>query len=189
MSRLCQAALVAGSLIASWLAMQAVHELGHVGAAWATGGTVTAVVLHPLAISRTDVSPNPAPLAVAWAGPLVGCAVPLGLAAASRMARRAVRRYAEFFAGFCLIANGAYLALGTFDAVGDAGDILRHGSPPWLLIAFGASALAGGIWLWHAASDEFGYGPTPRPIAAREACWALAVAAALTTAAALFGRR
>jgi hypothetical protein len=64
----------------SWLAMQAVHELGHILAAWLTGGTVERVILEPLAISRTDVSPNPSPLAVAWAGPLVGVALPLFLA-------------------------------------------------------------------------------------------------------------
>ena len=64
-------------LVASWIGMQAVHELGHVLAASATGGTVQRVVLHPLTISRTDVSPNPSPLAVAWAGPLVGVILPL----------------------------------------------------------------------------------------------------------------
>ena len=55
--------------------MEAVHELGHVLAAWATGGLVTDVVLHPLTISRTDVRPNPRPLAVAWGGAVVARAI------------------------------------------------------------------------------------------------------------------
>jgi hypothetical protein len=54
----------------SWLAMQAVHEFGHMLHAWLSGGRVVQVVLHPLAISRTDVEPNPSPQFVVWGGPL-----------------------------------------------------------------------------------------------------------------------
>jgi len=77
MRRLEQIVLIGTFLGFSWLAMQAVHELGHVAAARLTGGTVTQVVLHPCTISRTDVSPNPRPLVVVWAGPLVGATLPL----------------------------------------------------------------------------------------------------------------
>jgi hypothetical protein len=52
-----------------WLLMQAVHELGHVLAAWATGGTVRKVVLLPWAFSQTQLAANPEPLVVAWGGP------------------------------------------------------------------------------------------------------------------------
>ena len=140
---------MAGLIGVSWFAMQAVHELGHVLAAWATGGTVQRVVLSPLEISRTDVSPNPRPLIVAWAGPLMGVALPLAAAAMS-CGRRSIRRAATFFAGFCLIANGVYIGVGSFEGVGDAGDMLRHGSPQGLLIAFGLAAVVGGLWMWHA---------------------------------------
>ena len=138
----------------SWLGMQAIHELGHVLAAQATGGTVVRVVLHPVAISRTDVSPNPWPLVVAWGGPLLGVMGPLAFVVASRFVaikRFDWRSYADFFAGFCLIANGAYIGLGSFERIGDAGDLLRHGSPHWLLMAFGLSAIAGGLSIWHLA--------------------------------------
>jgi hypothetical protein len=57
--------------------MQAVHELGHVLGAMATGAEVTRVVLWPWTISRTDVTNNTRPLVVAWAGPIVGIALPL----------------------------------------------------------------------------------------------------------------
>lgn len=65
------------TLCLSWLGMMAVHELGHVIGAVLTGGKVARVVLHPAAISRTDVSPNPVPLIVAWAGPIFGALIPL----------------------------------------------------------------------------------------------------------------
>jgi hypothetical protein len=129
--------------------MQAVHELGHVLAAWLTGGTVQRVVLHPFTISRTDVSPNPHPLIVAWGGPLVGVGLPIVVAACSRLVFSAFRRYLDFFAGFCLIANGVYIGVGSFDAVGDAGEMLRHGSPPWLLAMFGILSATCGLWIWH----------------------------------------
>jgi hypothetical protein len=149
---------IAALLLLFWLPLQAVHELGHVLAAWGAGGTVQRVVLHPLAISRTEVSPNPAPLIVAWAGPLVGVAIPLALAGLARWAAPSLRPYADFFAGFCLIANGAYIGLGALAHIGDAGDILRHGAPTWQLLAFGALTLPAGLWFWHCASYAFGFG-------------------------------
>jgi hypothetical protein len=94
--------------------MQAVHELGHVVGAWVTGGKVTKVVLYPLTISRTDLAENPHPLVVVWCGPILGVVLPMilwGLAASFVMPGAFVR----FFAGFYLIANGAYIAFGSFD--------------------------------------------------------------------------
>src|SRR5208282_6187597 len=90
-----------------WLAMMAVHELGHVVGAVATGGRVERVVLHPLTISRTDVSPNPHPLMVVWAGPSVGVLLPLAFLSAAKLSKLTWTYLAQFFAGFCLIANGA----------------------------------------------------------------------------------
>src|SRR4051794_14452795 len=109
MRRLHQCILVASVLPLSWLGMMAVHELGHVLGAWLTGGAVSKVVLHPLTISRTELSHNPHPLLVTWAGPVLGVLLPLlalGVAAAVRMPGVYLLR---FFAGFCLIANGAYI--------------------------------------------------------------------------------
>ena len=129
--------------------MQAVHEAGHVTGAWLTGGSVTRVVLHPLAISRTDVSPNPHPLLVAWAGPMVGVVLPLIAAGVWRLANLRYKALASFFAGFCLIANGLYIGAGSFAAIGDAGDLLRHGAPQIALLTFGSVSTALGLWIWH----------------------------------------
>jgi hypothetical protein len=54
-----QALLILFAIGLSWLAMMAIHEFGHVLHALVSGARVERVVLHPLAISRTDVSPNP----------------------------------------------------------------------------------------------------------------------------------
>jgi hypothetical protein len=43
--------------------------------------------------------------------------------------------------------------------VGDAGVMLRHGSPAWSLAAFGVAALPAGLWLWHRQGPHFGLGP------------------------------
>jgi hypothetical protein len=141
--------------------MQAVHELGHVLGAWATGGRVARVVLHPLTISRTDLAENPHPLVVAWFGPLFGAAAPLVLwllAASLRLPGTFVIR---FFAGFCLVANGAYLGGGALVGIGDAGDLLRHGAPSWCLCLFGGLAAAAGLGLWHGQGRHFGWGDEP----------------------------
>jgi hypothetical protein len=138
--------------------MEAVHELGHVLGAWATGGQVQQVVLNPLTISRTDVSPNPHPLVVVWAGPIIGVVLPLAVAIVLSGAGRLLSRSLFFFAGFCLIANGLYIGVGSFEAIGDAGDMLRHGSPRWTLILFGAVSVSCGLWIWHCLTRR----PSPR---------------------------
>ena len=51
-----------------WLLMMLLHKTGHILHAWTSGGTVVKFVLHPLAISRTDVDPNPNPMWVVWGG-------------------------------------------------------------------------------------------------------------------------
>lgn len=145
-----------------WLSMQLVHELGHVCGAWLTGGRVTQVILHPTAISRTDVAPNPAPGVVAWCGPIFGCLLPLLIHVVYRTQSRRQAGQEEaktrwpridvlsgFFAGFCLIANGAYLLFGTPDRVGDCGDLLNAGTPAWGLYLFGVSAITAGMYCWH----------------------------------------
>src|SRR5438552_3539003 len=99
--------------------MQAVHELGHVVCAWATGASVVRVVLDPLTFSRTDVAGGRHPALVAWAGPLCGAALPLIVWLAGRGAGWPGAYLLRFFAGFCLVANGAYVGFGSFEPAGD----------------------------------------------------------------------
>lgn len=121
--------LIASTLLGSWLGMQAVHELGHVSGAWVTGGKVQRVVLHPLTISRTDLAENPSPLAVVWAGPLLGSLLPILLWLVAAAAKMPGNFVLQFFAGFCLIANGVYISLGSFGRIGDCGEMLRTAPP------------------------------------------------------------
>jgi hypothetical protein len=158
MNRSHQLLLIGTFLPLCWLWMLAVHELGHVLAALATGGQVVRVVLDPLAISRTDVAPNPAPLAVAWAGPLVGVCLPIALLAIFKLAKWPCAYLVRFFAGFCLIANGAYIGVGWLDRVGDTGEMLRYGTPLWCLWLFGIVCLPAGFLTWHRLGPKFGLG-------------------------------
>lgn len=132
-----------------WLGMMTVHESGHILAAIAGGGTVTKVVLSPVAISRTDVSPNPWPAIVVWLGPLFGATFPLLIWSLIPRGWTWPRGLLQFFAGFCLIANGAYLGIGSFEQVGDCQEILRTGSPIWTMRLFGIVAIPAGFYLWH----------------------------------------
>jgi hypothetical protein len=70
----------------------------------------------------------------------------------------------RFFAGFCLIANGAYLGAGMFVPVGDAADLLRSGSSMWPLALFGLIAIPTGLAVWHRQGAQFGLGAQPRPV-------------------------
>jgi hypothetical protein len=153
-----QIVLVASTLIGSWLGMQAVHESGHVLAAWWTGGRVARVVLHPFTISRTDLADDPHPLEVAWAGAVVGVVIPLLLWAIAAAARIRAAFVLRWFAGFCLLANGLYIGVGSFDAVGDCGTLLRNGATPWQLWLFGLATAPVGLALWHGQGPHFGLG-------------------------------
>jgi hypothetical protein len=158
MKRQQQVLLIASTLAFSWLAMQAVHEFGHVVGAWLSGGEVAEVVLHPATISHTRLSANPHPLFVAWMGPVVGVALPVLTLLVARVCSITSRYLFQFFAAWCLVANGAYIAFGSLERVGDAGDMMRHGAPPLLLWLFGAITIPSGLWLWHGLGPHFGLG-------------------------------
>ena len=158
MKRMNQAILIGSFIPFCWLAFMATHELGHIVAGFLTGGSVNKVVIHPFAISRTDVSPNPNPLAVVWAGPIIGTLLPLLIWQTFLRLKLPADSLPRFFAGFCLIANGAYISIGAFDHVGDAGDMIKNGSPMWLLWIFGAFTIPTGFLLWHRLGPSFGLG-------------------------------
>ena len=155
---------IVSTLALSWLLMMAVHEFGHVLHAWLSGGRVKAVVLHPAAISRTDVSPNPHPLFVAWGGALWGTALPLLCVAITQPSGSRYSYLASFLAGFCCVANGSYLAAGAIAYVGDAAELLRYGASTWQLIAIGLPLAGVGLYLWNGLGGHFGLGDAGRAI-------------------------
>lgn len=179
MNRVPQIVLVASTLVGSWLAMQLLHETGHIVAAKCTGGRVSRVVLDPTTISRTDLTSNPRPLVVVWAGPIVGATVPLVFWGAAIGLRLSAAFLMRFFAGFCLIANGLYISFGSIDGVGDCGEMLRYGSTPWQLWLFGALTVPVGLWLWHGQGSHFGFGKRACSINSRMAIGCLATTTAL----------
>ena len=189
MDRFFQVLLIASTLGFSWLGMMAVHELGHVMHLGVSGGTVEKVVLHPLTISRTDAGDNPHPLVVAWGGPIWGCLFPLGVLLLTRRLAASRAYLARFFAGFCLVANGAYLGADSFFRGGDGRDLIAYGTPPWVLIVFGVMAVTGGLCLWNGLGPHFGLGEA-RGRVDRRAAWGAAIALAVLSVleVALFGR-
>ena len=179
--------LIVSTGLFSWLAMMAVHEAGHVLHAWLSRGRVERVVLHPLGISRTDVRPNPRPHFVAWGGAVWGCALPLAAWLAARSARLRIAYLFRFFAGFCLIVNGAYLGAGVVHPVGDAADLLRHGTPAWILGLFGVTAIALGLWIWHGLGRHFGLGDDTHLVDRRDAVLMLVASLVLAAAEIVLG--
>jgi hypothetical protein len=147
-SRMAGFGVVAAMIGASWLGMMTAHELGHALAAWCSGGRVERIVLHPLAFSRTDLGVNPHPALVALGGFVVGALAPLGLWLGAHRLRWRCGNLLRFFAGFCLLANGAYLASAAVLPVGDTADLLRLGAPVWVMVLCGGALCAGGLALW-----------------------------------------
>jgi hypothetical protein len=77
-----------------------------------------------------------------------------------------------------LVANGLYLGVGVFSGVGDAGDLLRFGCPPWVLVAFGVMTAPAGLYLWHGLGPHFGLG-TSKDVVERRAAIGVPVLLAL----------
>jgi hypothetical protein len=185
LDRCFQALLIVSTAGLSWLLMLAVHESGHVLLGWLTGAQHAVVHLPLLGISRTDFAVNPHPLLVAWGGALWGCALPAAVLAAARcFAARQHVYLLVWFAGFCLIANGAYLLGGAILTGGldDGGVILQHGGSRWHLLTFGVAAVAAGLYLWNGLGPYFGLGPS-RGRVSRKAAVGVAVALAVVACA------
>jgi hypothetical protein len=163
--RVLQVLLIAGTIVVSWLAMQLAHELGHVLHAWATGASVARVIVHPLQLSQTLLASNPRPGLVAWGGPIWGCLLPLALWAATRVVAPRWAFLARFFAGLCLVTNGAYLTAGAFygGRYDDAAIILASGGARWPLVIFGLAATVAGLAVWHGLGPHFGLGRKRKP--------------------------
>jgi len=187
MKRTFQFHVIVSTIAFSWLAMQVVHEMGHVVHAWTSGGGVERVVLYPLEISRTDVAPNPHPQFVAWGGPVWGSLTPLVIYVVLLRCQWSRAWLSAFFAGFCLVANGAYLLGGSLFPVGDAQTLLDNGAPGWTLAVLGITGLASGLALWNGLGKHFGLG---KPVAPpdKAAAWGMSACAAVLLIAELLGR-
>ena len=92
-------------LVIAWIVMTFTHEMGHVVGGWISGATLNDLDLAPWRLPYSLHNPDPHPLVTLWCGPVLGALVPLGMAALIR------QPWAFFFADFCLLANGCYLAL------------------------------------------------------------------------------
>ena len=150
MNRPVRIILAATTLYVSWMAMMAVHESGHVLAALVGGGHVRRVVLPFTDFSRTDVDPNPSPRLEVWGGPVWGSAIPLiGWLLVRRKSFKPLNIAFGFFTGLCLVANGAYLGMGWTMRAGGAAELIKLGTPIWLLIAFGLTTTILGLYIWH----------------------------------------
>ncbi len=139
-------------LASAFLAMEAVHEFGHVVCAWASGGRVVAVEIPLIGTSQTFVAPNPNEALVAEGGAVFGVVIPLLACGLSRLFRKGVPEGAlEIFRGLCvLIANGVYMSVGLQAKRNtDAGDLVHLGVPGIAMIGYGAIAIVGGLLIWH----------------------------------------
>lgn len=174
--RFWQSLLISSTLAFSWLAMQVVHEAGHVLHLLATGGSIEQLTLHPLELSHTLPSANPCPFVTAVGGPLWGVLFPLLLWWIVARLIPARSYLAAFFAGFCLVVNGAYLAGDAIVQGGDGLQFVQYGIPPWTLVTVGVFLVAAGLYVWHGLGAHFGLGKRAQRVNRTDA---LAMAASL----------
>ncbi len=182
MKRMHQVVLIVSTLALSRYGMMLVHEFGHMLGAWTSGGTVERVHLHPLRFSETVIPVNPHPLWAVWAGPLFGVLLPVLVWVVAARFKLGFAYILRYFAGFCLLANGAYIGIGSFDHIADAGVMLDHGSSPWQLWLFGVVCLPLAFLLWHRQGTYFGLGTSKGKVNPRHAYAVLLLLVLLLTA-------
>lgn len=188
-----RAATILLTLIASWYGMMLVHELGHVLAAFVTGSRIDAVRVPFFGLSQTEIATYKHPIVVIVMGPVVGVLLPLAAWLVIRMrplARRigpAAVVLSRFFAGFCLVANGGYLASGLVSPVGDVADLAALGEPMWLVGGVGLAMAAVGLAVWNGLGPAFGLGVSAHPC--DRALFRAAYAAAIVVLAFVVGVR
>src|SRR5204863_7593615 len=86
----------------------------------------------------------------------------------------------QFFAGFCLVANGVYLGVVSFvPNAADPGDLMREGCPQWVLVTFGIMAFPLGLFVWNGLGSHFGLGEARGKVSARVALTVFTVLLAL----------
>ena len=126
-----------GLLVASWATMAFTHECGHLLGGAISGATLKEFDVAPWRLPYSLHAPDPHPLITLWGGPLFGIAAPLAVAAVIRT------RWAWFIADFCLLANGAYLALAWFsgDRFLDTQRLLDADAHPAAIGAYCAATL------------------------------------------------
>ena len=133
-------------VVGIWLAMMLFHEMGHVLAAWATGGQIVSLELRPGWLSHTLVQPNPQPGLVLWSGFLAGWLAPQMTWPLWKIDRGLFGPVLRAWAGFCLLAGGVYLAVGGGEKLADTGQLVACGWPLAALIVSGTVVAAIGYW-------------------------------------------
>jgi hypothetical protein len=112
--------------------MTLTHELGHLLGGAASGAVLSALEIRPWHLPYSLFASNPNPLLTLWAGPVIGCSLPLLFALVTG------QRSMWFIAWFCVLANAAYLLLGWLsgDAELDSAKIRQAGTPTSVLLLF-----------------------------------------------------
>ncbi len=163
-------------LLWGWVVMTVSHEAGHVIAGAGGGARLVDWELRPWKLPHSLFANDGHRLTTLWAGPVLGCVVPLLVAAMVR------RPACWFVAWFCVTANASYLLLGYFsgDPELDSTRMIRAGTPPIALLATVVVTLPLGYISFRKATVALMSGQTPSMT--RRAWWISAAALSFTLA-------
>jgi hypothetical protein len=143
--------LLSGAFSFAYPLSTCLHEVGHVAAAWATGGVVREFVVHPFSSSYVEIEPDPAPLVTHAAGVLLGPAVAvLAALLCPRRAPSPLPLLLGLTAACACAASGIYVVIGTVLDEGDPATLMQLGWPAVWLVGGGVVGLCVGlVWAIH----------------------------------------
>ncbi|MEZ6093088.1 MAG: hypothetical protein R3C03_02450 [Pirellulaceae bacterium] len=140
----------------AWCVMLTTHELGHIVVGLAAGGKLKAFDLRPWSLPYSFFDNNPYPLATLWAGPILGCLVPVAFAALWRA------NVNWFIASFCVLANGAYIAIGWYSGQSelDTSKLFAQGASGVAVIVYCVSTIVPSYFIFRKSLLALLFPPT-----------------------------
>ena len=140
------ALFVGGAFAIAYSTSTLLHELGHASAAWATGGEVGEIVIHPFSWSWVVLEVAPEKQAyVTWAGAGLSAVAGLGILFTAWIIRSTWIGVALMIPPTTFTIDGLYLPVDALlRAGGDGTSLVALGTPLWLVIALGAGLIAAG---------------------------------------------
>lgn len=134
--------LIQGSFLLAHPTAELLHELGHALPVWFTGGTIDAIIVHPLSWSYTQYGTTPVyPVLSTWSGSL------FAFVTSTVLFLLAWRWWRPVLAPLLLLGvlggvdNGIYL----LGSLGDPAQLIELGQPAWLVRGVGLLLLLAGL--------------------------------------------
>ncbi len=135
-----QMLIVLGIFVFSYNLSNLIHESGHALNAVLTGGSLNKITMSPLSWCYASTSGGNK-IFVTWGGFLWQTIVPTALLILLWRFKSRLSLFALFLVLVSFAVSGIYMITGALAGIGDGGNLVRYGIPPFILLTVGSILL------------------------------------------------